>query len=145
MVAGPGPHGSFLKQLFVQAGWFPTLVFLAHAVSLSFGHLYRSIPNADIAFHIVGGVAIAYFYSGTLALLQHRGRIRSPDRGIWQVLILALTATAAVFWEFAEFASDQWLGTRYQLNLDNTMSDMAFGILGGLVFVAFASRLSARR
>ena len=43
--------------------------------------------------------------------------------------------TASVFWEFGEFTLDSCLGTHIQIDLDDTMSDMAFGILGGVLFL----------
>jgi hypothetical protein len=52
------------------------------------------------------------------------------------VLLLSLTATAAVFWEFAEFISDQWLNTHLQPSIANTMQDQFLGILGGMTWAA---------
>jgi di/tricarboxylate transporter len=52
------------------------------------------------------------------------------------VIVLGLTCAATVFWEFAEFLSDRYLGTHAQGALDDTLSDMLFGILGGTAFAA---------
>ena len=47
------------------------------------------------------------------------------------MLLLSLTSTVAVFWEFAEFISDQLLATNLQPSIANTMQDQSLGILGG--------------
>jgi hypothetical protein len=51
------------------------------------------------------------------------------------------SCTAALFWEFMEFASDVFLHTTVQQSLSETMLDLVFGVLGALsslTLVAFA-------
>jgi hypothetical protein len=50
---------------------------------------------------------------------------------LFLLLLLSLTATVAVCWEFAEFLSDQFLDTNLQPSIANTMQDQFLGILGG--------------
>jgi hypothetical protein len=88
--------------------------------------------------HLLGGVAIAYFFSSCFAALPE-GLMAKEFRWIAEILCVAsLTATAAVFWEFAEFTSDRLFGTGAQKGLDDTLLDMALGILGGLMYLLFA-------
>jgi len=56
-------------------------------------------------------------------------------------LALGLTAITAVVWEFLEFASDFALGTKMNLGVSDTLSDLFFGSLGGTVMVLMASRI----
>jgi len=56
------------------------------------------------------------------------------------LLIFALTGTATVFWEFAEFFSDQLFATHAQLGLGDTLLDMALGIGGGITYLTAAAR-----
>jgi hypothetical protein len=48
-----------------------------------------------------------------------------------------LVSTVAVFWEFAEFLLDRFLGTDLQISLQNTMQDLLMGILGAATLVQY--------
>jgi dolichyl-phosphate-mannose--protein O-mannosyl transferase len=82
-----------------------------------------------------GGVAIAFLISSSFQLLPRASIKRSRVVLLELLLIGSLTATATVFWEFAEFSVDQLLGTNIQLGLANTIKDMAMGILGSILIV----------
>jgi hypothetical protein len=41
----------------------------------------------------------------------------------------------AMFWEFAEFATDQLFNRNVQVSLSNTMQDMALGVFGAITFI----------
>jgi hypothetical protein len=62
------------------------------------------------------------------------------------IVIITLTATAAVIWEFAEFLSDQVLETDLQGSIANTMQDQFLGILGGATwaFIFYRKLLRSR-
>jgi hypothetical protein len=110
---------------------FPMLVYLAHLIALRGLHLYARFPDLDMPFHYIGGLSIAYTASLILSHLESE-KITAPlNKMIFLVLLLSLTATVAVFWEFAEFISDQALGTHLQPSNANTMQDQFLGILGG--------------
>ena len=110
---------------------FPILVYLVHLVAREVLHLYALYPNVDMPFHYIGGFSIAYTASLILSHLESE-KITTPlNRVIFLVLLLSLTTTIAVFWEFAEFISDQMLGTHLQPSIANTMQDQFLGILGG--------------
>jgi ABC-type nitrate/sulfonate/bicarbonate transport system permease component len=51
---------------------------------------------------------------------------------IFTILLISITATAAVLWEFMEFTGDQLFHTNIQVSLANTMQDQFMGLLGGL-------------
>jgi hypothetical protein len=114
---------------------FPALVFLSHLIAARILHLYDLSPHIDIPFHFVGGLSIAYASTKNLSYLETENITAGLNRVIFLILILCLTATMTVFWEFAEFLSDQLLGTRLQTSLANTMQDQFLGILGGCTWV----------
>jgi len=95
-----------------------------HLVLAEFGLTHR----LDHLLHFLGGASIAYFLYGFIALLPSQAASISK----WVHYLLAFTSacTAAVFWEFAEFASDQFLGTAIQQSLSETVLDLLFGVLG---------------
>ena len=122
-------------QLVGRAGWAPILVFLLHVFISRVLNGYILYPPIDIPMHFFGGVAMAYFLSACFAALPD-GAVRDDLRAIGQaVFVVALTATASTFWEFAEFTSDVLFGTLAQLGLEDTLLDMALGVAGGMSFV----------
>jgi len=126
---------SIVKEIFIRALWFPALVFVAHLVLYFVFGVYRKVPGLDMLTHCLGGIAIAFFFSVTITILSRRGVLSGMDGIVRSVLIFALTATVAMFWEFGEYVFDSYFSTRIQAGLEDTLSDMAFGVLGGLIFL----------
>jgi len=114
---------------------FPMLVFLIHLIASKILNLYLLFPNMDIPFHYLGGLSIAYTSAQILSHLEKKIITTRLNRMIFLALILSLTATAAVFWEFAEFIGDQLFHTNIQVSLANTMQDQFLGVLGGMTVV----------
>ena len=123
-----------------RGGWAPLGVFLAHIlVSRGLG-LYREVPHLDVPMHLAGGVAIAYFFARAVELEVGRvvvGALTPYGAGL---LTLALTCTAAVGWELAEWTSDALGWTSAQAGNDDTMLDMLLGVVGGAALVALRRR-----
>ena len=92
--------------------------------------------------HFCGGVAIAYFISRCFQLLPREAATIKRSRIVLLELLLigSLTATTAVFWEFAEFTLDQVFGSNVQVSLANTMQDLMMGISGAILWVFIRSR-----
>ena len=110
---------------------FPSIVFLVHLIAATRLNLYTIFPSLDIPFHYIGGLSIAYTSAQILSYLEQEKITATLNRVIFLILILSLTATTAVFWEFAEFIGDKLLDTNIQVSLANTMQDQFLGILGG--------------
>ena len=113
---------------------FPITVLLVHLIASTILNLYMIFPNLDIPFHYMGGLSIAYTSAQILSYLDKEKITSTLNRVVFMVLLLALTATAAVFWEFAEFIGDTLLDTNIQGSLANTMQDQFLGILGGMTW-----------
>ncbi len=113
-------------------GWLPLSVLLAHEVCAHVIDGYRRWPSVDIPLHFFGGLAIAFFVSGTISVFTERRIIQSPEPVIRFLLMFGLTCAAAMFWEFAEWTADHTIGTTCQLGLDDTVGDMVVGVLGGM-------------
>jgi len=118
-----------------------------HILAMIFGW-YWSIPNFDNVHHFLGGFwSIAIFFH----FLKNRPGLFDPLGNFWATLIFGLgfAALAGTAWEFFEFSIDQIfvigeISPVAQLGLRDTMGDLFFDFLGGLVFVvAFFS--SSRR
>ena len=129
-------HISTITSFFL----FPAFVLLAHAVASLGLHLYAIFPNLDIPFHFMGGFSIAYTISKTVAYMEQKKLIGVISRAMLLITIFSLTATATVFWEFAEFISDRLFTMNVQVSLANTMQDQFMGILGGTIWILFLFR-----
>jgi hypothetical protein len=110
---------------------FPITVLLVHVVLSKIVDLYTVFPSLDIPVHYAGGLSIAYAATQVLFYLESERGTAPLNRAIFLILIVSLTATAAVFWEFAEFLGDRFLAINVQISLANTMQDQFMGILGG--------------
>jgi hypothetical protein len=125
-------------RLFRQAAWAPLLVLLIHALGAAFlGH-----PRGlDPFMHLAGGFSVAYFLrQAHHAFLGSTGNLPTL---MTLLIIFNATCTVALFWEFGEFLSDEFLGTHVQASLAETMVDLLVGAGGALTYVS-ASLLSRR-
>ena|SRR5215216_2344289 len=119
---------------------FPIIIFVLHSISLRILNLYAIFPNLDIPFHYFGGLSIAYASALMVSYMEKERLIPIQNKVISFVLILSVTATVAVFWEFAEFLGDTFLNMNLQGSIANTMQDQFLGILGGLTWAVIYSR-----
>jgi hypothetical protein len=126
------------------AAWAPLSVLGAHAVASLGFDAYRRFPPLDLPMHFLGGAAIAFFFDRLGRAARSRGLLGAPAPIVRAVLLMSLATSAAVFWEFAEFFSDRFLGTRAQLGLEDTLLDMFLGFAGGAGY-AFLAAFSGGR
>ncbi len=95
----------------IRAGaWLSVLVLGTHILMSRVFYTYAAWPDVDILMHFAGGFAIAFFVSGCFRALPREEVKRSRIVLLELLLIGSLTVTAAVFWEFREFANDQLFG-----------------------------------
>ena len=131
---------TLVRKLLLVGGWAPLLVFSIHVVASRGLNAYVRFPPTDIPMHFAGGLAIAFFISGCFRALP-RDTDRSRRMAVLEaVLVGSLATTAALLWEFAEFSIDRLVGTNIQVSLNNTMQDLALGMLGALVLVVIRAR-----
>jgi hypothetical protein len=126
--------------LLVRAGWAPLSVFLLHVFISRVINGYILYPPLDIPMHFFGGVAMAYFLANSFRALPEDALARWLRRIAEGVFVVSLTATSSVLWEFVEFTSDTFFGTHAQLGLEDTLLDMAMGIIGGLSYALMSWR-----
>ena len=91
---------------------------------------YGLTQRFDHLLHFLGGASISYFLLGLLALLP--SLFADIPRWVHYLLAFTSSCTVAVFWEFAEFASDRFLGTSIQQSVSETVLDLVFGVAGAL-------------
>ena len=133
-------HQLTLWQLFRAGGWFPIFVFVLH-LFLKFGvNIYAYWRRADMPLHFIGGLSIAYFVSGAFRHLSEKIPASEREGMLELLLIIGLTAAAAVFWEFGEYLLDKVWATNLQGGLENTMQDLLLGMAGGAVMILIRAR-----
>ncbi len=127
----------WLRNTFHQAAWAPLIVFGFYAAAAKGFSAYLLYPWLDMPTHFCGGLAITYFFLAAIAHSQVQ--IGHIPRLIHLLASLGLTAITAVVWEFVEFSADVALGTKMNLGVSDTLSDLFFGLLGGVVMVAVSA------
>jgi len=123
-----------------RAGWAPMLIFLLHVFISRVLNGYILYPPLDIPMHFFGGVAMAYFLSSCFAAIPESALSQDLRPFAEFIFVVSLTATASVFWEFAEFTSDSLFRTQAQLGLEDTLLDMALGVAGGVSYMLMGWR-----
>jgi len=128
---------SWLLVTIREAAWAPLAVIGFYLLGLAF-HLYDLYPSLDIPTHLLGGIAITYFF---------RFAIRNSQKFLDEIpfpiqILLAFTATGTmiIFWEFFEITLDSFFKTHNVLGLFDTLKDMVNGLLGALVLTLFYRR-----
>ena len=121
---------------FLNAGWFPSLVFLVQCI-LSLGFkAYDRLPLLDIPMHVLGGIAIAHFFYLSIAYLDQLGLVRVGSQTARLIMVFGLVAASTVIWEVAEFLADYFFHVGAQRGLGDTMKDQCMGLIGGIAYSA---------
>lgn len=136
--------GQLAVELFTSAFWLPAMVFAVYVCACILGVTTR-LPRIDMVFHLVGGFSIGFCVDRGLGILESRGWAGGPEGVLRAAFILSMTASAALLWEFAEFAVDSLYSMRFQTDLADTMSDLALGVVGGIVFLLLHRFMRGRR
>lgn len=106
------------------AWWAPLGVLILHKVVMWLGIRGQT----DWLLHFTGGLAITLFIWTLIPIME--SWLGSVQHG-WRILLTFLGGcTVALFWDLAEFTSDQVLGTDIQHSLQETMLDLANGVAG---------------
>ena len=130
----------------IRRGGLPAIaLFTFHVIASRGFDAYDRFPPLDIPMHFLGGVVIAYFFHRASLAASSHGIIGPFHRVTHTLLVFALTCTATVFWEFAEFLADRFFGAHAQLGLDDTLGDMLLGICGGITLLVLSFYFTPRR
>lgn len=121
----------WIKTTLRESAWAPLGVIILYIFGLAV-HLYDLFPVMDIPSHFMGGMAITYFYRA--AIRNSREPLGETPYPIQVLFAFALTGTTTILWEFYEFITDFFLGTHKIRGLEDTLTDLFFGLLGALVF-----------
>lgn len=111
----------------------PFIVLGAHIFFVFIVRVYEFWPSFDILMHFLGGVSIAYGAWILFGILKRRKLFLYVPKLLEVFFLVAITSLAAVLWEFFEFTGGYIFGiSSLQINLPDTIADLALGILGGM-------------
>jgi hypothetical protein len=125
-------------RTFYEAGWAPLLVLVLFIIASQVFNAYQRFPALDIPTHFVGGAVIAFFVRRATANAE--GIVGEMPLSIHCALTLWGTAVAALLWELYEYLSDRFLGTQMVHGLDDTLLDLALGMMGGATVLILRDR-----
>ena len=114
-----------------EAAWAPLSIITFYAIGLAL-HLYDLFPPLDLPSHLLGGVAITYFFRS--AIKNSQRIVGDIPITIQIIFAFTCTGTTIIFWEFYENLLDLFFGTHMVRGLEDTIIDMFLGLLGTLVF-----------
>ena len=125
-----------------EAAWAPLAVFCVF-VAMAFAlDVFDRYPWIDVPAHFAGGAAVAYFFR--IAVERWQDEHHALTEPIRELTPLALAVAAAVLWEIGEFASDRTFATTLNRGAADTTSDLFFGFLGAVAFLAATGLTPAR-
>jgi|TARA_Y100000310_G_C20695573_1_gene825453 hypothetical protein len=117
---------------------FPALVFL---VNLPLGFVYEIYPWFDIPMHFLGGVSIAFTSVLFLRLFEEKKMLKIRDEFLFLFVVTCFVAFVAVLWEFYELIVLVFFDLKYILGIEDTLLDLAMGLLGGFFGAAIFRKL----
>ena len=120
-----------------EAAWAPLSIVAFYAIGLAL-HLYDLFPPLDLPSHLLGGVAITYFFRS--AIKNSQSLLGDIPILIQIIFAFTCTGTTIIFWEFYENLLDRFFGTHMVRGLEDTIVDMFVGLLGALVLTVFYRR-----
>ncbi len=113
-----------------------------HITAINIG-FYQGKVWIDIPLHIIGGYMLGLIWIWILDFRTLRKKI-VPDFFIISVTFIGWVLLFSYFWEYFEFLVREYspeLASTWKLyppNLSDSLSDLAFGLLGGLIALVYA-------
>lgn len=118
-----------------SGAWAPIIVFSIHLIATFAINIYDFYPSFDIPMHFLGGMSITFFFMESVICAKDLGILGSPSITVLILIIILLTCTTTIFWEFGEWVLDKVFFMHTQVSLDDTLLDMLLGILGGITMI----------
>lgn len=110
---------------------YATLIFTGGYMG-SYLRFYDVWEPWDTIVHFYSGVMIALWADYILRAVMRKHRFQMP-RWLHATVVTSFSALVAMLWEIGEFAADQMIGSRAQIDNYDTMIDMITGTLSALI------------
>lgn len=140
--------GLLIPRLYRLPGPFDTAFCITIFIATWSGiaGLYRAISWWDLVVHFVtagASAAVLYLILARSNITPTATRRIFPARSVI-VLTFALGMSAAVFWEFLEWAGNKYITHRILVGYDDTLADLAVGGFGALLAGAALAHWATR-
>ena len=97
---------------------------------LGWYHLFY--PFYDKIAHLVSSITIAVLGFVAAVIMDQYTEIKM-NRSLIVFFVIIFTMSLGAFWEITEFLSDNLFGTQLQVGLGDTMYDLIFDLMGGII------------
>ena len=114
--------------------WIVTALFV-HVLG-SFSGFYDNLPGWDHLTHAMSASLIAALGFIIVTSIDKYAESVYLPRAFLALLIVMLTMAVGVVWELMEYIIDAATGSHLQYSLDDTMKDLLFDTIGGLLVAA---------
>lgn len=104
---------------------------------MDFNNVYVKYAWLDVPMHFIGGIVISYSFYLFLVLVQKKDYIKIKNKKILFIFIISFVALTTIIWETYEFTFDLVDNGTRQTNLNDTMTDILLGLLGGIIGFLF--------
>ncbi len=115
------------KKLFFYSAMMAVGIFLLNKLASSF-YWYSAMPQFDMVMHTLGGVFIA-IWGGALLY----GAVKDSKAIVQMIVLCALVLIVGFLWEVFEFSVQGILRLETLANIPDSLSDMVFDLLGGIL------------
>jgi uncharacterized membrane protein YjdF len=93
-------------------------------------HLFY--PFYDKVVHLASSITIAVLGFVAVVIMDQYTAIKM-NRPMIVVFVIIFTMAIGSFWEISEFVYDNLFGTQLQIDLEDTMYDLIFDLVGGII------------
>jgi hypothetical protein len=122
----------------VELNFWIVLTLFIHIVG-SFSGFYDNVPGWDHLTHAMSASLVAALgFVIVVSIDKYAESIFLPTAFL-TILIVMLTMAVGVVWELMEFMVDQVTGSHLQYSLEDTMRDLLFDTIGGLLVASAGS------
>jgi len=94
---------------------------------------YQLIPFYDVLTHFVSSFIIAFLSFISIYIIDEFWDGLQMDKYALAFIVVLLTVSLGVVWEFAEWSSDIFFGTHEQWGYNDTIKDLSVDMLAGIV------------
>ena len=129
------------KKFYITLPWILNF-FIVFALYLNMAGIYfqwyhQYSPFYDKFGHFFGSVTVALLSFAYVAIIERYSKIKLGRFNSF-IFIILFTMTLGSLWEIGEFATDQLLGTENQHGLVDTMYDLIFDLIGGILIATLS-------
>lgn len=119
------------KKLFIYSAYIIVVVFLLNKAA-NFFYWYVSIPWFDMLMHALGGLFVAVWGSALLFPL-----LKGQRALLWLIVVTAFVLIVGFLWEVFEFSVQGLVHIETIANIPDSLSDMVFDMIGGILGTGF--------